>query len=69
MSIKEFLKGNDINDKDIFLMDLTRKMSVDILSAFDTNNEMLPKIIDEYIKKYKVPFLKKKEVKWLLMKS
>ena len=44
-------------------MDLTRKMSVDILSAFDTNNEMLPKIIDEYIKKYKVPFSQKKRSK------
>ena len=33
-------------------MDLTRKMSVDILSAFDTNNERLPKIIDECINKF-----------------
>ena len=44
-------------------MDLTRKMSVDILSAFDTNNERLPKIIDEYIKKYEVPFSQKKRSK------
>ena len=29
-------------------MDLTRKMSVDILSAFDTNNERVPIIIDKY---------------------
>ena len=44
-------------------MDLTRKMSVDILSAFDTNNERLPKIIDEYTKKYEVPFSQKKRSK------
>ena len=44
-------------------MDLTRKMSVDILSAYDTNNERLPKIIDEYIKKYEVPFSQKKRSK------
>ena len=34
-------------------MDLTRKMSVDILSAFDTNNDRLPIIIDKYIFKLK----------------
>tara|TARA_Y100000591_G_scaffold317062_1_gene326356 strand:+ start:300 stop:1619 length:1320 start_codon:yes stop_codon:yes gene_type:complete len=44
-------------------MDLTRKMSVDILSTFDTNNKRLPKIIDEYIKKYDVPFSQKKRSK------
>ena len=35
-------------------MDLTRKMSVDILSAFDSNNDRLPIIIDKYIKKYEL---------------
>ena len=44
-------------------MDLTRKMSVDILSTFDTNNKRLPKIIDEYIKKYDVSFSQKKRSK------
>ena len=29
-------------------MDLARKMSVDILSAFDTDNDRLPRIIDKY---------------------
>ena len=32
-------------------MDLARKMSVDILSAFDTDNDRLPRIIDKYHKK------------------
>ena len=41
-------------------MDLTRKMAVDILSAFDTNNDRLPKIIDKYIKKYEASSSQKK---------
>ncbi len=44
-------------------MDLTRKMSVDILSAFDTNNDRLPIIIDKYINRYEVPFSQKKRSK------
>ena len=44
-------------------MDLTRKMSVDILSAFDSNNDRLPIIIDKYIKKYEVPYSQKKRSK------
>ena len=44
-------------------MDLTRKMAVDILSAFDTNNHRLPIIIDKCIKKYEVPFSQKKRSK------
>ena len=44
-------------------MDLTRKMTVDILSAFDTNNHRLPIIIDKCIKKYEVPFSQKKRSK------
>ncbi len=44
-------------------MDLTRKMSVDILSAFDNSNERLPIIIDKYIKKYEVSFSQKKRSK------
>ena len=41
-------------------MDLTRKMSVDILSAFDANNNRLPIIIDKYIKNIRFLFQKKK---------
>ena len=44
-------------------MDLTRKISVDILSAFDTNNDRLPKIIDKYIKKYEASSSQKKRCK------
>jgi len=44
-------------------MDLTRKMSVDILSAFDTSNDRLPAIIDKYIKKYEVSISQKKRSK------
>ena len=47
-------------------MDLTRKMSVDILSAFDANNDRLPIIIDNYFKKYKVPFSQKKRSRYLV---
>ena len=32
-------------------MDLDRKMSVDILSAFDTSNDRFPQIIKKYNKK------------------
>ena len=42
-------------------MDLTRKMSVDILSAFDTDNDRLPLIIDKYNKKYDISFSQKKK--------
>ena len=59
MPIEEFLKGNDVNDRDIFLNGFNSKMSVDILSAFDTGNDMLPKIIQRHIEKYEVSFLKK----------
>jgi len=44
-------------------MDLTRKMSVDILSAFDTDNDRLPLIIDKYNKKYDISFSQKKRSK------
>ena len=44
-------------------MDLARKMSVDILSAFDTNNDRLPIIIDKYFKKYNACFSHKKRSK------
>ena len=44
-------------------MDLARKMSVDILSAFDTNNDRLPIIFDKYFKKYNASFSHKKRSK------
>ena len=44
-------------------MDLTRKMSVDILSAFDTGNDILPKIIQRHIEKYEVSSSQKKRCK------
>ena len=44
-------------------MDLTRKMSVDILSAFDTDNDRLPIIIDKYLKKNDISLFHKKRSK------
>ena len=44
-------------------MDLARKMSVDILYAYDKNNDRLPIIIDKYIEKYEVPFSQKQRSK------
>ena len=44
-------------------MDLTRKMSVDILSAFDTSNDRFPQIIKKYNKKNDVSHHQKKRLK------
>tara|TARA_Y100001970_G_scaffold229615_1_gene284865 strand:- start:397 stop:1716 length:1320 start_codon:yes stop_codon:yes gene_type:complete len=44
-------------------MDLARKMSVDILSEFDSGNDRLTVIIDKYFKKFNVPESQKKRSK------
>ena len=42
-------------------MDLARQMSVDILFAFDTDNDRLPIIIDKYMRKYDISISQKKK--------
>ncbi len=44
-------------------MDLSRKMSVDILFAYDTDKERLPLIIDKYLKQYDLSVAQKKRSK------